>query len=111
MRLSRGASDTSTSVPRYRLRAHSRRSSFAVAGALNDNLVSNGLFAQANKDYEWIYFFNLASGHLYEAGETFHKAHERLGGLFRACSSRRLRRCSLARAEPSSPRCRSSGRP
>src|SRR5579862_9604980 len=47
----------------------------AVAGALNDNLISNTLFVQATKDYERSYFFNLASSHLYEAAETFRQAH------------------------------------
>jgi hypothetical protein len=47
----------------------------AVAGALNDNLLSNTLFVESEKPYEHIYFFNLASSHLYEAAETFLKAH------------------------------------
>lgn len=46
----------------------------AVAGALNDNLLSNTLFVESEEPYEHIYFFNLASSHLYEAAETFHKA-------------------------------------
>lgn len=47
----------------------------AVAGALNDNLLSNTLFVRSEKPYEHIYFFNLASSHLYEAAETFWQAH------------------------------------
>jgi hypothetical protein len=47
----------------------------AVAGALNDNLLSNTLFVESEKPYEHIYFFNLASSHLYEAAETLGKAH------------------------------------
>src|SRR5581483_4926228 len=46
----------------------------AVGGALNDNLLSNTLFVQSEKPYEHIYFFNLASSHLYEAAETLRKA-------------------------------------
>jgi hypothetical protein len=46
----------------------------AVAGALNDNLLSNTLFVESEKPYEHIYFFNLASSHLYEAAETLLKA-------------------------------------
>jgi hypothetical protein len=47
----------------------------AVAGALNDNLLSNTLFVESEKPYEHIYFFNLASSHLYEAAETLLRAH------------------------------------
>jgi hypothetical protein len=47
----------------------------AVAGALNDNLLSNTLFVQSEKPYENIYFFNLATSHLYEAAETLRQAH------------------------------------
>jgi hypothetical protein len=47
----------------------------AVGGALNDNLLSNTLFVRSAKDYEHIYFFNLASSHLYEAAETLSRAH------------------------------------
>jgi hypothetical protein len=47
----------------------------AVAGALNDNLLSNTLFVQSDKPYEHIYFFNLASSHLYEAAEMLGRAH------------------------------------
>jgi hypothetical protein len=47
----------------------------AVAAALNDNLLSNTLFVESEKPYEHIYFFNLASSHLYEAAETFRQAH------------------------------------
>jgi hypothetical protein len=47
----------------------------AIAGALNDNLLSNTLFVESEKPYEHIYFFNLASSHLYEAAETLRKAH------------------------------------
>lgn len=47
----------------------------AVAAALNDNLLSNTCFVQAEKPYERIYFFNLASSHLYEAAESIRHAH------------------------------------
>lgn len=47
----------------------------AVAGALNDNLISNTLFVQSEKPYEHIYFFKLASSHLYEAAETLRQGH------------------------------------
>jgi hypothetical protein len=47
----------------------------AVGGALNDNLLSNTRFVESDKPYEHIYFFNLASSHLYEAAETFRQAH------------------------------------
>ena len=46
----------------------------AVGTALNDNLLSNTLFVESNEAYEHIYFFNLASSHLYEAAETFLQA-------------------------------------
>lgn len=47
----------------------------AVAAALNDSLLSNTLFVTSEKPYEHIYFFNLASSHLYEAAETMRQAH------------------------------------
>jgi hypothetical protein len=46
----------------------------AVAQAVNDNELSNRLLIEA-KDYERLYFFALASSHLYEAAETFRQAH------------------------------------
>jgi hypothetical protein len=46
----------------------------AVAAALNDNHLSNTLFVESEKPYEHIYFFNLASSHLYEAAEAFLRA-------------------------------------
>lgn len=47
----------------------------AVGAALNDNLLSNTLFVQAEKPVERIYFFNLASSHLYEAAESIRRSH------------------------------------
>lgn len=47
----------------------------AVGGALNDNILSNTLFVQARQGHERLYFFNLASSHLFEAAETFRQAH------------------------------------
>ena len=46
----------------------------AVAAALNDNLLSNTLFVQAEKPVERVYFFSLASSHLYEAAESLRRA-------------------------------------
>lgn len=46
----------------------------AVGATLNDNILSNTLFVQAKTPSERIYFFNLASSHLYEAAETLLKA-------------------------------------
>jgi hypothetical protein len=42
---------------------------------MNDTLLANSLFVKAAKPYEHIYFFNLASSHLYEAAENFRQAH------------------------------------
>lgn len=47
----------------------------AVAGALNDSGLSNTLFVQAQTSFERLYFFNLASSHLYEAAEMLRRAH------------------------------------
>lgn len=46
----------------------------AVAAILNDTLVANRSFVAAEQSFERIYFFNLASSHLYEAAETFYRA-------------------------------------
>jgi hypothetical protein len=43
---------------------------------MNDNLLANGLFVEAVRPYERVYFFNLASSHLFEAAETFRQAHQ-----------------------------------
>jgi hypothetical protein len=47
----------------------------AVAAALNDNLLAHTMFVDAEKPFELVYLFSLASSHLYEASETFLKAH------------------------------------
>src|SRR5438876_112511 len=47
----------------------------AVAQGMNDSLLANTLFVESEKPYEHIYFFNLASSHLFEVAETFRKAH------------------------------------
>jgi hypothetical protein len=47
----------------------------AVARAMDDTVLANGLFVQSEQSYKLLYFFNLASSHLYEAAETFRKAH------------------------------------
>lgn len=46
----------------------------AVAQGMNDTLLANQLFVEAEKDYEVVYFFNLANSHLYEVAETFRQA-------------------------------------
>jgi hypothetical protein len=46
----------------------------AVGGVLNDNVLSNSLFVKSEEPFEHIYFFNLASSHLYEAAEIFRQA-------------------------------------
>lgn len=46
----------------------------AVAAILNDTLLANRRFVAAEESFERIYFFNLASSHLYEAAETFYQA-------------------------------------
>jgi hypothetical protein len=47
----------------------------AVGQAMNDTSLANSLFVQSERPYEHVYFFNLASSHLYEAAETFRQAH------------------------------------
>jgi hypothetical protein len=47
----------------------------AVADAMNDCDLANSLFVKADKDYERIYFFKLASSHLYEAAKKLHQAY------------------------------------
>jgi hypothetical protein len=47
----------------------------AVAQGMNDSLLANTLFVKSEKPYEHIYFFNLASSHLFEVAEMFRKAH------------------------------------
>lgn len=47
----------------------------AVGGVLNDNVLSNTLFVKSEQPFEHIYFFNLASSHLYEAAEILRQAH------------------------------------
>lgn len=47
----------------------------AVGGALNDNVLSNSFFVKSEEPFEHLYFFNLASSHLYEAAEILRKAH------------------------------------
>jgi len=42
---------------------------------MDDTVLANSRFVEAEKDYERLYFFILANSHLYEAAETFHKAH------------------------------------
>lgn len=48
----------------------------AVARGMDDTVLANTRFVEAEKDYERLYFFILANSHLYEAAETFHKAHK-----------------------------------
>jgi hypothetical protein len=50
------------------------RFTVAVAGVLNDNLLSHTLFVESNEPFRLLYFFNLASSHLYEASETLLRA-------------------------------------
>jgi hypothetical protein len=47
----------------------------AVAKGMDDTHLANRLFAQAQQPYELLYFFNLASSHLYEVAEMLRKAH------------------------------------
>lgn len=50
----------------------------AVAVVLNDTILSNTLFVDAAEEehaYRRLYFFSLASSHLYEAAEIFLRAH------------------------------------
>jgi len=47
----------------------------AVSLAMNDNILANSLFVKAEKPYEHVYFFNLASSHLFEAAEMLRQAH------------------------------------
>lgn len=46
-----------------------------AAHAMNDSDFANSRFVSAKEDYERIYFFMLASSHLYEAAEAFHQGH------------------------------------
>lgn len=46
----------------------------AIAATLNDTLLANRRFVAAEQPFESIYFFNLASSHLYEAAEVFYRA-------------------------------------
>jgi len=47
----------------------------AVAQAMNDTSLASELFVQSDRDFTNTYFFNLARSHLYEAAETFRRAH------------------------------------
>jgi hypothetical protein len=42
---------------------------------MNDTVFANGLFVEAERPHELLYFFSLASSHLYEAAETLRQAH------------------------------------
>lgn len=42
---------------------------------MNDSDFANSLLVKARKGYEQVYFFSIASSHLYEAAETFRQAH------------------------------------
>jgi hypothetical protein len=47
----------------------------AVARMMDDGVLVNSRIVEAEQDYELLYFFVLASSHLYEAAETLRKAH------------------------------------
>jgi hypothetical protein len=47
-----------------------------VAVGLNDNILVNSRFVEAEEQYELLYYFQLASGHLYELAATLRRAHD-----------------------------------
>ncbi len=53
----------------------------AVARGMDDTVLANTLFVRAEEPYELLYFFNLASSHLYEVAETLRRAHREWEGV------------------------------
>ena len=47
-----------------------------VSMGLNDNSLANTTFVETEEPYKLVYFFQLASGHLYELAKTLRRAYE-----------------------------------